>query len=169
MPALPPDHHPQERPRGLSPHTGARGNTTRGFNGRGALQGWPEGLRAGATQGAPRSSRQSEGAAPLPIVTHTPPNPRIAFPRTPPYGHFSVSAYVGGRLGMGSAAIGSSLAVGRLEELGASGSQSRARPSRAALRSSQRRRRPAKRSRASSPRACSSPAQRRNTRSALSR
>jgi len=37
----------------------------------------------------------------------------------------------GGPLGMGSAAIGSSLAVGRLEDLGASGSQSRARPSRA--------------------------------------
>jgi predicted RNA methylase len=37
----------------------------------------------------------------------------------------------GGRLGMGSAAIGASLAVGRLEDLGASGSQSRARPSRA--------------------------------------
>jgi hypothetical protein len=39
-----------------------------------------------ATQGAPRSSRQSEGVAVLPIVTHTPPNPHIAFAGAPPYG-----------------------------------------------------------------------------------
>ncbi len=46
-----------------------------------------------------------------------------------------IDFYTGERLGMGSTAIGSSLAAGRLMELGASGSQSRARPSRAVLRS----------------------------------
>ena len=65
--------------------TGARGNATRGFNGRGGLQRWPDGLRAGATQAAPRSSRQSGLAAVWPIVTHTPPNPHIAFRRAPPF------------------------------------------------------------------------------------
>ncbi len=44
-----------------------------------------------ATQAAPRSSRQSGLVAVLPIVTHTPPNPHIAFPRDPPYVDINVS------------------------------------------------------------------------------
>jgi len=43
-------------------------------------------LGAWTTQGAPRSSRQSGVVAVLQIGTHTPPNPRIAFRRAPPYG-----------------------------------------------------------------------------------
>jgi len=48
------------------------------------------GLRPEATQGAPRSSRQSGVVAVLPIVTHTSTPPHIApFFRAPPYGDIS--------------------------------------------------------------------------------
>jgi len=40
-------------------------------------------LGAGATQAAPRSSRQAERLAVLPIVTHTPTPPHVAFFRPP--------------------------------------------------------------------------------------
>jgi hypothetical protein len=49
---------------------------------------------AWATQAAPRSSRQSDLVAVLPIVTHTPRSPYVDF-------------YTGERLAMGSTAIGS--------------------------------------------------------------
>ena len=71
---------------------------------------------AWATQAAPRSSRQSERLAVLPIVTHTPTPSHVAFSRAPmddscheigshrgpPY----IDIYTGERLGMGSTAIG---------------------------------------------------------------
>jgi hypothetical protein len=38
-----------------------------------------------ATQASPRSSRQSGLVAVLPIVTHTPTPPHVAFPRAPPH------------------------------------------------------------------------------------
>jgi hypothetical protein len=49
-----------------------------------------------ATQGAPRSSRQSEVVAVWPIVTHTPTQPHIPPHRAPPY----VDIDGGGRLAM---------------------------------------------------------------------
>jgi hypothetical protein len=69
---------------------------------------------AWATQAAPRSSRQSELVAVLPIVTHTPTPPRVAFCPSP-YGRLLapnsasfpyVDFYTGGRLAMGGTAIG---------------------------------------------------------------
>ena len=89
-------HPDKSEPRGNRPpydrRTGAtvtpgrggtrRGGATDGAPCKGGRKGWgPE-----ATQGAPRSSRQSGVVAVLPIGTHTPPNPHIAFRRAPPYG-----------------------------------------------------------------------------------
>ena len=48
-----------------------------------ACKGGRMGSRALATQAAPRSSRQSERLAVLPIVTHTPTPPHVAFVRAP--------------------------------------------------------------------------------------
>ena len=71
----------------------------------------------------PRQREPFEAAPSAELPRRVPPRPRI---------HIHS---IGEQLGMGSTAIGSSLAVGRLKVLGASGSQSRARPSRAVLRS----------------------------------
>ena len=86
------------------PRPAARGNTTRGCDERvGVLTGSPglgktrhgvapdeapcrcgrRGLGPEATQGAPRSSRQSGLIAVVPIVTHTPTPPHVAFFRAP--------------------------------------------------------------------------------------
>ncbi len=63
-----------------------RRRTRRGGSTDGApCKGGRSGLRPEATQGAPRSSRQSGVEAVLPIVTHTPQNPHIAFAGAPPY------------------------------------------------------------------------------------
>jgi len=55
------------------------------------------GWGAEATQASPRSSRQSAVVAVLPFGTHTPPNPRIALRRAPPYADFSFSFSVSDR------------------------------------------------------------------------
>ncbi len=86
-----------------------------------------------------RAGRFNQTVPPNPPNTPAPQHPRqrkpsVAPPRRVPQ-HPSIQIHsIGEQLGMGSTAIGSSLAVGRLKELGASGSQSRARPSRAVLR-----------------------------------
>jgi len=67
-------------------YRGAEKGATREFSGRGALQRWPQGLRAGATQGAPRSSRQSAGVAVMAAChSHAAEPPHRAFFRAPPF------------------------------------------------------------------------------------
>jgi hypothetical protein len=97
---------------------GARGNATRRSRGRGGLQGGRIDWGAWATHAAPRRSRPTGGGCfHGRLSLATPLDPRIAFPRAPPYDNGQPTAshctppyvdfYIGERLAMGSTAIGS--------------------------------------------------------------
>ncbi len=78
-----------------APRAGARGNTTRGYDERGGLQMWPEGLAAGGPRTPPLGARANLGwLLSCRLALATSPYPHIAFPRAPTYANI-YGTYVG--------------------------------------------------------------------------